>query len=53
MLTFEEAVRATVRDGEVVDMWVIPQFIDNDLVPVGITIRARGDRGICIRHYDS
>jgi hypothetical protein len=48
MLTFEEAVRATVRDGEVVDMWVIPQFIDNDLVPVGITIRARGDRGFAL-----
>ena len=48
MLTFEEAVRATVRDGEVVDMWVIPQFIDNDLVPVGIIIRARGDRGFAL-----
>jgi hypothetical protein len=46
MSGFEAQVRAAVEAGEVVDYWAIPIYRGSELIPSGVTLRARGSSGL-------
>lgn len=45
MRNFERQVQNAVKNGEVVNYNVIPVYSGNNLVPTGVTLRARGSNG--------
>src|SRR6056297_1149795 len=45
MSSFERQVQATVRNGETVNFRAIPIYTDNNPMPTGVTLTARGSNG--------
>lgn len=45
MRGFENEVAAAVRGGQTVDYWAIPVYQGDSLIPVGVTLWARGSQG--------